>query len=203
MSKMMNYIKSDKLLSIFSKIIFVSYMIILVWIIIFKCNLLESLDSTYIFFKGFTVKERFEFFLIPFLDYFEGPFVEQIEITFTDDVLNILIFIPFGLYLSYFIKQNKLRKVLLISFSLSLFFEMFQLFTIIGCYSTKDLITNVLGGLMGYFLYKLIYKENQPIRNMILNICSCLVIIVIIPLTVYAVVNTIKCFDYYLEIIKR
>lgn len=196
-------IRSEKLLKMLSIIIFILYMIILVWIIIFKCNMLQSVESTYIFFEGFTLKERFEYFLVPFMDYFEGPFVNQFERTFSDDVLNVLIFIPFGLYISYFIKKNKFGKVVLLSFLLSLFFEMFQLFSAIGCYSTKDLITNVLGGLMGYFLYKLIYKENQPIRNMILNICSCLVIIVIIPLTVYAVVNTIKCFDYYLEIIKR
>lgn len=196
-------IRSEKLLKMLSIIIFILYMIILVWVIIFKCNMLQSVESTYIFFKGFTLKERFEYFLIPFMDYFEGPFVNEFERTFSDDVLNVLIFIPFGLYVSYFIKKNKFGKVVLLSFLLSLFFEMFQLFSAIGCYSTKDLITNVLGGIFGFLLYKILYKENQSIRYIILNICSCLVIIAILPIAIYAVVNTCKCFDYYLNVISK
>ena len=88
-------------------------------------------------------------------------------------------------------------------FLLSLFFEMFQLFSAIGCYSTKDLITNVLGGIFGFLLYKILYKENQSIRYIILNICSCLVIIAILPIAIYGVVNTCKCFDYYLNVISK
>lgn len=80
---------------------------------------------------------------------------------------------------------------------------MFQLFTIIGCYSTKDLITNVLGGLIGYFLYKLLYRDNDAKVIKILNICSFVVVIVLFPVVVYAIVNTNNHFDYYLNIVLK
>lgn len=71
---------------------------------------------------------------------------------------NIVMTIPFGIYMRYYFGYS-LRKTLLLSLSLSLVFELTQLSALFGLYprpyrlcETDDLITNTLGGVLGYFL---------------------------------------------------
>ena len=73
-------------------------------------------------------------------------------------IYNIFITIPFGIYLRYYFKC-KFTKTLLLSFLLSLFFELTQLSGLYGIYprpyrifDVDDLITNTLGGVLGYFI---------------------------------------------------
>jgi glycopeptide antibiotics resistance protein len=76
-----------------------------------------------------------------------------------EPVFNVLLTLPFGTYLAYYFKAS-LRKVLLLSLALSLFFELSQLSGLFGVYSrpyrladVDDLILNTLGGVIGYFAY--------------------------------------------------
>lgn len=71
---------------------------------------------------------------------------------------NILLTLPFGIFLRYYFKCNK-KQVLIASFSLSLFFELTQLSGLYFIYprgyrlfDVDDLILNTLGGLLGYFV---------------------------------------------------
>lgn len=71
---------------------------------------------------------------------------------------NIVMTIPFGMYLRYYFGMS-LRKTVLLSLCLSLVFELTQLSALFGIYprpyrlcETDDLITNTLGGLIGYLL---------------------------------------------------
>ncbi len=71
---------------------------------------------------------------------------------------NILLTVPFGMFLRYF-KKMSLKRVLLCSFLLSLFFELTQLSGLYFIYprgyrlfDVDDLILNTLGGGVGYFL---------------------------------------------------
>lgn len=77
---------------------------------------------------------------------------------FLTTVFNIFMTLPFGFYLRYYF-QNNLKQVLIKSFLLSLFFELTQLsglyFIYPGNYrlfDVDDLITNTLGGLLGFLL---------------------------------------------------
>ena len=195
-------LKQDKLLNFLSKIIFTLYLILLIWVVIFKCNLIENIKLTYEYLKGQTLSERFTIFLKPFNDYYEGPFISQWKNTLKDDLLNVIVFLPFGLYISYFIKTSKFIKTLLIAILFSLGVEIFQLFSSIGSFSSKDLITNTLGGIIGYILYRIIYKKNN-IRIMILNIISIIFIVLILPIVIYALINTIKNIEFYINILKE
>ena len=178
--------------------------IIIIWIITFKCNLVQSITDTYLFFKEMTIIERINFDLVPFKDYIEGPFISQINTIIEDDILNILFFVPLGMYASLFIKKHKFIKVILFSFLLSLFFEIFQLFSLIGSFSTKDLITNVLGSIIGYFIYRLMYKkENSQLKLKVYNVISTIVVVILIFICVFAIYNTILNIDLYISIIKR
>lgn len=194
--------KLEKLLKVFSIIIFTFYLLLLVWVIMFKCGRSNVFIDTYEFFKNYSLTERFNFYLIPFLDYFEGPFLIQIDNIISDDILNICIFTVMGLYITYFTKKNRLLKTILISFLVSTFFELFQLFTMIGSFATKDIITNTFGGLLGYLACLLLYKKNNStIKLCFLTVISGLVILALIPIMVYAFKTTIGCLDAFLDIL--
>ena len=79
-------------------------------------------------------------------------------------IFNILMTVPFGMYLRYYYKAS-FKKVLFLSFFLSLFFELTQLTGLYFIYpkpyrlfDVDDLILNTLGGLLGYFLVKPLMK---------------------------------------------
>ena len=73
---------------------------------------------------------------------------------------NVAMTIPLGIYLRYYF-QCSWKKTLLISLGVSLVFELTQLSALFGLYprpyrlcETDDLITNTLGGMLGYRLAK-------------------------------------------------
>lgn len=87
-------------------------------------------------------------------------------------VFNILMTIPFGMYLRYYFKCN-LKKTIIFSFLLSLFFEVTQLTGLYYIYDypyrvfdVDDLIINTIGGLIGYLIMGL-FKNILPSREKI------------------------------------
>ena len=79
-------------------------------------------------------------------------------------IFNIIMTIPFGMYLRYYYKCS-LKKTIFLSFLLSLFFEITQLTGLYFIYPRSyrlfdidDLILNTLGGLLGYFIMGKINK---------------------------------------------
>lgn len=100
--------------------------------------------------------------LIPFIDVLNsrGDFARQV-------VLNVVMTIPFGFLLPLVKKANvKVLKVVLYTFLLSLFIELLQpLVNDFRSSDITDLITNVIGGFVGYLIY-LIFK---PLTTRILN----------------------------------
>ncbi|MRT18404.1 VanZ family protein, partial [Vitellibacter sp. q18] len=86
--------------------------------------------------------------LIPFSDGFSLSFI-----------LNILLFVPLGFLCPLISKTfERLRNTFLIGFGLSLFIETIQLFTLHRATDIDDLLTNVIGTIIGYFCFKLIAK---------------------------------------------
>lgn len=74
------------------------------------------------------------------------------------NLFNFLLTIPFGIYLRYYFNR-KWWEVLILSFILSLFFEITQLSGLYGIYprpyrlfDVDDLIVNTLGGLFGHII---------------------------------------------------
>lgn len=79
-------------------------------------------------------------------------------------VANVVMIIPLGIYLRYYFGCGW-KKTLLISLGVSLIFELTQLSALFGLYprpyrlcETDDLITNTLGGMIGYWLAKPLMK---------------------------------------------
>lgn len=74
-------------------------------------------------------------------------------------LFNIVMTIPFGIYLRYYYKCSK-KKTILLTFLLSLFFELTQVSRLYFIYpyqyrvfDVDDLMTNTLGGLIGYYIF--------------------------------------------------
>ena len=79
-------------------------------------------------------------------------------------VFNILMTVPFGMYMRYYFKMS-FKKTIWYSFLLSLFFELTQLSGLYFIYpapyrlfDVDDLILNTTGGALGYFLTGLFTK---------------------------------------------
>lgn len=100
--------------------------------------------------------------LVPFIDVLNsrGDFVRQVG-------LNIIMTIPFGFLVPFIKKENvKLLKIAFYTFLLSLGIELLQpLINGVRSADITDLLTNVMGGIIGYVMY-LIFK---PLTTKILN----------------------------------
>ena len=73
-------------------------------------------------------------------------------------LFNILLTVPFGIYMRYYFKLS-LKRTILYSFLLSLFYETSQITALFGIYpgpyrlaDVEDLICNTLGGAGGYYI---------------------------------------------------
>lgn len=87
--------------------------------------------------------------IIPFADMINGPI---------DTILNIILFFPLGFFIPLLYKTyNRISRVALISFSLSLSIEFIQMFGR-GITDINDLITNTMGACLGYLIYGLFRK---------------------------------------------
>ncbi len=78
--------------------------------------------------------------------------------TFFQLTFNVLMLVPFGVYLRYYFKRSFLQTLLL-SFGLSLFYELTQITALYGLYpapyrtfDADDLICNTLGGVIGFLV---------------------------------------------------
>ena len=86
---------------------------------------------------------------VPFVGMLTGPI---------DTMLNIILFVPMGLFLPLLYKKyNSIKTVALTGFLFSLSVEIVQMFGW-GSSDVNDLMTNTIGACLGFFAYKLILK---------------------------------------------
>ena len=90
--------------------------------------------------------------------------------TFYVPMFNILMLIPFGMYLRYYFKFS-LKRVIIFTALLSLFFELTQLSGLYFIYDSPyricdidDIIQNTTGGLLGYYIVGL-FNSILPDRD--------------------------------------
>lgn len=113
----------------------------------------------------------------PFTEIFRYRFGSRL---FLKQVIgNLLMFVPYGFFVSYYIKTTKPYLPFFLSLIASLAIESTQL--MIGrVFDIDDIILNILGGMSGYLVYFLLYriKEKLPStlkKNWFLNIVSLIV----------------------------
>ena len=66
---------------------------------------------------------------------------------------NILIFMPFGFFISMASRSSSFFKALFNSVGLSLCVEVLQLVTRVGSFDVDDILLNTIGGILGYIVF--------------------------------------------------
>ena len=107
------------------------------------------------------LRQEYHYNLVPFQEirrFIQYREILGVESFMVNIVGNIVAFCPFGFMLP--ILNSKKRGILyvtLVSFEFSLFIELMQLITKVGCYDVDDLIMNTIGGILGYIAYRICY----------------------------------------------
>lgn len=105
---------------------------------------------------------------------------------FKNVVGNMFMFVPYGFFVSYYLKNKKPHLTVILTIITSFSIEMVQMF--IGrVFDVDDIILNVFGGLLGYFIYFVLGKICERLPKIFksewfLNILSIIVLIGIITL---------------------
>lgn len=150
-----------------------------------------------LFMLSFLLYSLILFYVVTFQDVNYGtnnfiPFKEILRYEvgssyFIHNVLgNILLFIPFGFFVSYILKTKKPIYIIVITLVTSLVIEYTQL--LIGrTFDVDDVLLNIIGGFLGYLVYlimQLIYDKLPEIlkKTWLKNILLILIIIGIIVL---------------------
>lgn len=119
---------------------------------------------------------------IPFTEIFRYKFGSKL---FMQQVVgNIILFVPFGAFASYYIKSNKASYILVVSLLSSAVIEVVQYF--IGrSFDVDDIILNTVGGLVGFLLYVGLdairrHLPNFLQKNLFYNIVVILLVVVVV-----------------------
>ena len=147
-------------------VLFIIYLIALYWILLFKLGVQFS----------YMGERRTN--LVPF----SGPILTS------ENILNIVIFIPLGVYAGSLFEKWLLGKKLFFVFLLSLLVEGLQYILRVGAFDITDIVTNTLGGIIGLVIFKGLEKafsnhvKAQRCINMIAAAGTALMILLLVLL---------------------
>ncbi len=94
---------------------------------------------------------------------------------------NMILFLPYGFFCSYYLKINKPSAILILTLIASLSIELMQL--MIGrVFDVDDILLNLLGGYIGFIFYsflKTIVNQFTKLfkHDWVLNILACIILI--------------------------
>lgn len=72
---------------------------------------------------------------------------------------NVILFLPYGFFMTYYLKLDRFKSIFGLSLLISLTIESTQL--MIGrVFDIDDIVLNVIGGIVGFYIYKLMEKIN-------------------------------------------
>lgn len=152
-----------------TKILFTLYLIILVWVILFKMQFnFGNLDSM----RSIN--------LIPFAE----SYLPSGKLNMSEIVFNIIFFIPFGIFMKLILPKESFMKTILIIFGFSFLLELCQYIFSIGVSDITDVISNTFGGLIGLSLSIPLYNKSEKKYQYIINILAFICIIAVVVVTV-------------------
>ena len=132
--------------------------------------------------------ESFSNNFIPFKEIFRYKLTSKLF--YRNVIGNIVLFMPFGYFASYYIKVKKRWFIpLIITIITSLTIELIQM-GIGRSFDVDDILLNVIGGLFGYLFYylgeKLFNKYSEKYKNNLLLNIICIIIIIVLS---YIILN--------------
>ena len=129
------------------------------------------------------------------------PFKEMFRYTFGSDLFiknvigNLLMFVPYGFFLGYFLKLSKVRIAVLLSSLISVTIELIQE-NIGRVFDIDDIILNVVGTVIGFIIYKIFegIKDRLPkfLRN---TIFYSIILIIMIGLFILYLFRIIEVYN--------
>ena len=119
-------------------LVFGIYMLLLIWLVLFKFAL--SIEQ---------IPHMRNINLIPF----SQSVIVNGQLDLSEIIYNILVFVPFGVYIGIFLPTKSLIKKVLCCFGLSLLFEVIQYVFAIGASDITDVIGNSFGGIIGILFF--------------------------------------------------
>ena len=168
--------KDDSKANKLTKVLFVIYLIALFWIIVFKFNLPFS-----------NLGYMRSINLIPFNE----SLIINGKLDFREIIMNVAIFMPLGIYSGILFEKWTLGKKIFLFSMISLICEVFQFILGVGASDITDIITNLLGGIIGLIIYIGIKKisgnsiKAQKFINIIATIGTVLMILLLSVLVLY------------------
>ena len=155
-------------------LLFIIYLIALVWILLFKLGVRFS-------YMG----ERNVNF-IPFRESFSNGKIDAGEI-----ILNVVIFVPLGIYAGVLFRRWTFVTELFLFFFLSSIFEVLQFTLRVGAFDITDIITNTFGGMVGLVIFQAFEKifNNSIKAQKMINIITAIGTVLMISLLLLLKMN--------------
>lgn len=175
----------------------VTYTWLLVWALIFKLGDATMLIRNYSNLKQMTLKERIMWDIIPF-NYRGTDYMKEKQMIAT--AFNCLILAPIGASLGYLLKKANVFKITAIGFLIAFCFESTQAFTTWGNPATEDLITNTLGCVIGFVIYRLLLRRFSLKLNVGL---FALANVLLVLATIFSIVTMMDSADLILKMLTK
>ncbi|MES2647628.1 MAG: VanZ family protein [Bacteroidota bacterium] len=132
-----NIPKGNQAANRLTAVLLILYLMVLGWILLLKFGV------------QFSYMENRRVNLIPF---------NNGNVSVTEMIMNIVIFVPLGIYTGALFKNWNIGKKLLFIFLTSLIIEGLQFIMAIGAFDITDLMSNTTGGIIGLLVFKAIEK---------------------------------------------
>ena len=174
-------------------IAFIAYLLVLIWVIMLKCNMEWPVYVSRMMMGGMSIPERAEWSFCHFRFNGDGPIYSKDAIE--DMLVNAVLFLPVGMTLPMVFEKKKYLETPLAAFGLSLTFEIVQFFNTIGGFAYIDLITHTLGAVIGMIVLRLLLKVIKPdAARVILAVFTVIFVII----AIYGGINTVNNIHIYL-----
>ena len=140
-----------------TRVLFVIYLLALTWMILFKLQ--------------FSIPQMNDGRIINLIP-FAGSFDSNGVIRFSEIRVNVLAFIPLGIYIGMLQTQWSFVKKLLAIVGLALAFEITQFIFAIGRADITDVLSNTIGGMVGIGIYTALSKILEGRTNKVISLLA-------------------------------
>ena len=162
------------------------YVLLLIWAILFKFSFISEININ----SPMSLETRF-LRGFRFFDFFFEKNVWRLIRGLLIAILNILVFLPWGIYASFFYDK---KRTVLFAAVFSLMIECIQLFASFGVFSFEDLALNTLGTYLGALLFERYICRISPTNTQAITLWT---VRIGTPITAIAYVNVIVAMILY------
>lgn len=140
--------------------LFIFYLLTLTWVVLFKMG--SALDVT---------QQIQSVNLIPL----HGSMTYGGGIDWNEIINNVILFVPFGIYISTLKTEWNFGRRLISAAALSLVYEILQYVLAIGASDITDVIANAAGCAIGIAFFEMLYHTEKDMAKPIINITASVV----------------------------